>query len=80
MGLFADFVAITYDSFTNILVVHFLVRLQEAARPTTSSNLFESGVLDGTGTLQFMRGNDDSWAREPGSGLSLTAEVSAAER
>ncbi|EIW53112.1 uncharacterized protein TRAVEDRAFT_24424 [Trametes versicolor FP-101664 SS1] len=49
MGLFSDFVTITYDSFTTILVVHFMVRLQEAARPTAGSVCFATG----TGTLQF---------------------------
>ncbi|KAL1937988.1 hypothetical protein VTO73DRAFT_11999 [Trametes versicolor] len=51
MGLFSDFVTITYDSFTTILVVHFMVRLQEAARPTAGSVCFATG----TGTLHFAR-------------------------
>lgn len=55
MGLFSDFVTITYDSFTTILVVRFMVRLQEAARPAPGSACFASG----TGTLQFVRADVD---------------------
>lgn len=71
MGIFADFVAITYDSFTTILIVHFLVRLQEAARPESDSVFFGSGAWEDTavGTLQFARADVDSWAREPEWGM-----------
>lgn len=58
MGLFSDFVTITYDSFTTILVVHFMVRLQEAARPGPGSACFASGV----GTLHFARADVDCLA------------------
>ncbi|OJT01627.1 hypothetical protein TRAPUB_7931 [Trametes pubescens] len=79
MSLFADFVAITYDSLTTILVVHFLVRLQEAARPEQGSACFGSGAWVDTGTLQFARADVDSWAGEPGLGLSPSAQVAVEE-
>ncbi len=66
MGRFSDFVTITYDSFTTTLVVHFMVRLQEAARPTAGSACFGSV----TGTLQFARADVDYLARAEREGNS----------
>ncbi|KAL1937307.1 hypothetical protein VTO73DRAFT_13871 [Trametes versicolor] len=59
--LFADFIGITSDSFTTILVAHFLVRLQEAVRPATDSVCPEGGVPEVSRTLRFARADVDSW-------------------
>lgn len=75
MGLFSEFIEITYDSLTTILVVDLLVRLQEAAHPGGGSVFLWSGASESVGTLQFARADVDSWARETGSGLSPSAEV-----
>lgn len=79
MGLFADFVAITYDSFTTILIVHFLVRLQEAARPEWDSTFGGSRACEDMGTLQFARADVDSWAREAEWGTTSSADVAVEE-
>ncbi|EIW53106.1 uncharacterized protein TRAVEDRAFT_53520 [Trametes versicolor FP-101664 SS1] len=79
MGIFADFITITYDSFTTILIVHFLVRLQEAACPESDSAFLESEDWEDIGTLQFARVDVDSWAREAELGTPSSAEVAVEE-
>lgn len=75
MGFVSDCVAIAYDSFTTILVTHFLVRLQQAARTAVGSDYLGSGAPDDTNTLRFARADIDSWARE-GPEPSPSVEVS----